>query len=169
MNFDSHPLQISKVTDHSQADALLQLMKRAMMLYAQEARIPLYRRDGSYTLTALNETRGDMVEAMNREDLLAANFNGEWVGSVRLVSDHELGKTLLTRFCVEPRYRSQGIGAELLETACSFLKEQGIREVYLYTAQENTRLLEFYKRHGFFLYSVNSGRPYPRVCLLRYL
>ncbi len=169
MRIDRDALVVVKVTDHSQADILLDLQKRAMMLYAQEAQIPLYRRDGSYFLASLNETRGDIMDAMDNEDLLAAKVADRWVGSVRLVSDFSLGKTLLTRYCVDPRYHSLGIGHELLEASFVFLKERGIREVYLYTAQNNQRLLDFYKRHQFFLYSVNSGRPYPKVCLLRYL
>ncbi len=169
MRIDQDALVVVKVTDHSQAEVLLDLQKRAMMLYAQEAQIPLYKRDGSYFLASLNETRGDIMDAMDNEDLLAARIGDRWVGSVRLVSDFSLGKTLLTRFCVDPRYHSLGIGHDLMEAACGFLKRQGIREVYLYTAQNNTRLLDFYKRHDFFLYSVNSGRPYPKVCLLRYL
>ncbi len=169
LRIDPDALTIVKVTDHDQADVLLELQQRAMMLYAQETRIPLYRRDGSYSLPSLNETRGDIIEAMDREDLLAARYQERWVGSVRLVSDQALGKTLLTRFSIDPRYHSLGIGSELMETACTFLKGQGIREVYLYTAQHNERLMAFYRRHQFFLYSVNSGRPYPKVCLLRYL
>lgn len=170
MDIDLNTLKIVKVTDHTQADILLQLMKRAMMQYAQEARIPLYRRDGSYTLSSLNEMRGDIIEAMDRDEFLGVRAeNEEWVASVRLVTDKEAEKALLTRFCVEPKYKSRGIGSMLLDVSADYLRKQGIKELYLYTAQENTKLMDFYKRHGFVLYSVNHGRPYPRVCLLRVL
>lgn len=169
MAIDLDAISIVKITDHSQADALLGLMKRAMMLYAQETRLPLYKKDGSYTLAALNETRGDIIDAMDSEDFLGVQYHGVWVASVRLVSDPRVGKSLLTRFCVEPKMQSQGLGSILLETACDYLRQQQIRELYLYTAQENSRLMDFYRRHRFVLYSVNQGRPYPKVCLLRTL
>lgn len=167
MDIDFNALSVVKVNDTAEADILLQLMKRAMMLYAQEAGIPLYRKDGSYTLAALNETRGDLIEAMRADDFLAVRQGREWLASVRMINDFDAQKSLLTRFCVEPNYKSQGIGSMLLNVACDYVKKKGIKEVYLYTAQENERLLKFYRRHGFILYSVNRGRPYPRVCLMK--
>ena len=129
----------------------------------------MYRRDGSYTLASLNETRGDLIEAMDKDDFLAVKNDGQWLASLRLINDFNAQKSLLTRFCVDPRWKSRGIGSMLINVAADYARDKGIRELYLYTAQKNTRLLDFYKRHGFMLYSVNSGRPYPRACLMREL
>lgn len=169
MDFDLNKLSVVRVNDPGEADILLDLMRRAMMLYAREAAIPLYNRDGSYTLTALNETRGDLVQSMKEDDFLAVTDGSRWLASLRLVSDPEAGKALLTRFCVDPSFKSRGIGSMLLGVSADYMRERGIRELYLYTARDNTRLLDFYKRHGFRLYSVNRGRPYPRVCMIKEL
>lgn len=169
MDIDLNELTVVKVTDPAEADTLLQLMKRAMMLYAQEAALPLYRKDGTFTLAALNETRGDLLDAMRNDDFLAVRYGDEWLASVRLITDTEAKKALLTRFCVEPRYKGQGIGSMLITVAADYVRKKGVQELYLYTAKENERLLNFYKRHGFILYSVNRGRPYPRVCMMKML
>lgn len=158
-----------RVTESSDADALLQLMKRSMMFYAQEAQIPLYRKNGSYTLAALNETRGDILEAIQSEDFFAVEYKSKIVASVRLVTDYDEQKSLLTRFSVEPKLRKTDFSSFLMKSAIYYLQSNGIREVYLYTAIENERMMEFYKEHKFQLYSVNNGRPYPKACLIRVL
>lgn len=166
---DLKQIRFVRIKNPDDAAKLLDLMKRAMMFYAQEAQLPLYRKDGTYYLSALNESRGDVIQAIRQEDFLAFQYHGSFIASARLVTDYKEKKSLLTRFSVDPKLHRSNVSEFFLDTLITYARNQGIDELYLYVAQENKRLMELLRSRNFLLYSVNSGRPYSKVCLIKTL
>jgi GNAT superfamily N-acetyltransferase len=50
---------------------------------------------------------------------------------------------------VNPEYRSQGIGAKLIETCEKWAKDQGFQKLYVSSYFKNTKAIMFYKKSGF--------------------
>lgn len=55
----------------------------------------------------------------------------------------------IVTFAVLPEYRGKHVSDELMDKAFSFLKENGIREVFLEVAVDNGHAIALYQRHGF--------------------
>ncbi len=72
---------------------------------------------------------------------------------------------LLTRFAVAQKFRASGIGAALVRTSFEYAALNDKKGIFLYTAVENSSLLNFYRSFGFQVQSVSSTRGYPRALL----
>lgn len=72
------------------------------------------------------------------------------VSLLNLVST-ALGKkvAMLEDMIVDPAYRGQGIGAMLLDHACSWARENGYGRITLLTDGDNVPAQRFYEAHGF--------------------
>lgn len=53
---------------------------------------------------------------------------------------------LIKEFCIDPNFQGKGFGKELLNEFSARLKENGIKEIYLFTSKEQSA---FYKKHDF--------------------
>ncbi len=167
MWINPNDVQFVLVRNGEDSEMLLDLMKRAMMFYAQEAQLPLYRRDGTYYLPALNETRGDILWAIENEEFLALMDHDQYLATCRLVSDYKRGKSLLTRFSVHPKLYKTNIAEIFLDRVIAYARKQGLQELYVYIAQSHKPLMDLFKSRNFMLYSINDGHPYPKVCLIK--
>lgn len=56
---------------------------------------------------------------------------------------------LLEDMIVDPAYRSQGIGSQLLQHAVSFVRDMGFGRITLLADKNNTNAVGFYKKNGF--------------------
>ncbi len=72
------------------------------------------------------------------------------VSLLNLVST-ALGKkvAMLEDMIVDPEWRGQGIGAMLLDHACSWARENGYGRITLLTDGDNVPAQRFYEAHGF--------------------
>lgn len=50
---------------------------------------------------------------------------------------------------VVPKYRSKGIGAEMVQKLLSLSKEKGFQKIYVSAYFDNAKTIEFYKKNGF--------------------
>ena len=55
----------------------------------------------------------------------------------------------IVTFAVLPAYRGKHVSDELMNTSFAFLKERGIREIFLEVAVDNEHAIALYRRHGF--------------------
>jgi len=78
---------------------------------------------------------------------------GNIIGMVSLLNmvSTALGKkvVMLEDMIIDPAYRSQGIGALLLEHACRWAREEGYGRATLLTDGDNIPAQHFYEAHGF--------------------
>jgi GNAT superfamily N-acetyltransferase len=64
-------------------------------------------------------------------------------------------ETVVSKYCevkdmgVTPKYRSQGIGAQLIEKCSAWAKEKGYQKLYVNSYFANSKAIAFYKRSGF--------------------
>ncbi|TLM99781.1 GNAT family N-acetyltransferase [bacterium] len=84
---------------------------------------------------------------------LVADQEGEVVGLISLlfyrVWFHPGGTALINELIVDRRYRSQGIGALLIDAAIKEARSRGMDEIEVGTEQENLGAQRFYRRCGF--------------------
>ncbi|WP_448587317.1 N-acetyltransferase family protein [Thermocrinis sp.] len=94
----------------------------------------LFRRDVAGVFVAVLD--GKKVGFIASDGNWFSKREGKVVGAI-----HEL--------VVLPEYRSMGVGKILLNRAIQYFKERGLDTAELWVGDENTRALEFYKKHGF--------------------
>ena len=118
------------------------------------------------TIDALKESAEDVAYDITHSDVFIAYMFGKPAGSIRIVKEED-GKTRITRFGVTSEYRRIGIGHELMKKVDEIMQTTHVKSAYLYTSLSNSRLIHFYKRHGYFLESVESTGDYPRAKLVK--
>jgi predicted N-acetyltransferase YhbS len=103
-----------------------------------------YNDFGADILTKVVQSRSSRK---NFPVVLVAKENNKVVGTVSLVAnDTDLRQDLypvITMFVVDPKYRGQGIGRELMEAILGFCKQK-FKRVFLITS-----LIGFYEKFGF--------------------
>jgi ribosomal protein S18 acetylase RimI-like enzyme len=89
---------------------------------------------------------------------LVAYAKNEPVGYL-LLKNMDLGDSsigLLMWGAVMPEFRGKHIGSELVETALTYFKANGIREVYSATTKDNIPSIKMLKRNNFKIISFNE-------------
>ncbi len=94
----------------------------------------LFRRDGAGVFVA--KVEGRKVGFVAVDGNWFSKREGRVVGAI-----HEL--------VVLPNYRNRSIGKRLLESAIEYFKEKNLPLAELWVGDENSRAIEFYKKHGF--------------------
>lgn len=118
------------------------------------------------TIDALEESVEDIERDIATGFVFIAFINNKPAGSFRILFDDE-NTARIARFGVTTEFRRIGVGNQLIYHAETILKEEGVKEVYLFTALNNKRLLHFYRRHKYFLDSVEGTGSYPRAKLVK--
>ena len=77
--------------------------------------------------------------------IATAESDGATVGMCRVISDGVL-HAFITEMIVEPEWRAQGVGAELLEFTIAAIRERDIKDIQLFAAEGRA---DFYLRNGF--------------------
>lgn len=81
----------------------------------------------------------------NTISVTARNYEDELIGYLRILTDHAYIYYILD-VMVNPKYRNNGIGAELVSLAVNRCKDQGFIKIFL-TAIPGTE--KFYEKFGF--------------------
>ncbi len=94
------------------------------------------------------------------ERVWIAELDGRPVGSVMCVRDAAPGTARLRLLLVEPEARGHGIGDLLVSACVDFAREQGYRELVLWTNDVLRAARGIYQRHGFVLTSERPHRSF---------
>lgn len=94
------------------------------------------------------EGRMQAVFRKGRFAIFAAVDGGRYAGYC--IASAEKGRGEVDSLFVDPARRGQGIGARLMRVALDWLDEKGCAEIYLYVAEGNESVLEYYRRFGFY-------------------
>lgn len=109
---------------------------------------PVYGWDERYELH-LAEVVSALLKGLGpREAFWVAERDGRLLGCVGLVRDNDDQARLRLMF-VEPEARGLGIGRRLAERAVSFARENGYREILLWTVSVMTEARSLYAALGF--------------------
>ena len=150
------------------------LIRRAMTVYARNSGI-------SSQLESLEERLEDIEDSIRNHYVMVAENRDGLVGTVRLIwpakselrdADMNLDpeKTAwFSRFAVMPELQAAGTGRLLYQAAEAYLADNGVRNILLYTALNNQRLVTFYQGRGFALLSSENKRGYARGLFIKQL
>jgi len=120
----------------------------------------------SKQIAAQTETVDDITTDIEKGTVLVATMYGRPAGTLRILDEGD-GMGHITRFGVSSEFRKIGVGHELMKKADEIMQTHKMKSAYLFTALSNSRLLHFYRRHGFYLDSVDGSDDYPRAKLVK--
>lgn len=156
------------------AEAVMALIRRAMTVYARNSGI-------SGQLESLAESIEEIIDSIRDHYVMIAENRDGIVGTVRLImpSEKQLPVSALnldpaqtawfSRFAVVPELQSAGAGRLLYQSAEAYLADNGAKNILLYTALTNHRLVAFYQGRGFSLLSSENNRGYERGLFVKHL
>ncbi|MDR3292953.1 MAG: GNAT family N-acetyltransferase [Clostridiales bacterium] len=143
------------------ADAIYDITKRAFALYVDNLH-------AEYSLSAMTETREDILKDIEKNRVYAAEKNGKLLGSLRIarLSDDV---AYLYRFAVDTNEHNKGVGAELLAYAVEECKKEGFAVIALHTNSKYYKLARYYYGMNFYVHSTDFSRGYIRALFLKEL
>ncbi|WP_338729114.1 GNAT family N-acetyltransferase [Haladaptatus sp. DJG-WS-42] len=111
---------------------------------------------GSHLFAAANRDtiRAALMRFIVADKLIVARENDSIIGFVMFdVEDgmyqQDVTRGIVMNIYVEPSFRGQGIGSELLAAAEEQLRDAGAETVALDVMAANTDAIRFYERHGY--------------------
>ncbi|WP_123534268.1 GNAT family N-acetyltransferase [Halosimplex salinum] len=120
----------------------------------------------SHVLAERNESvvADELTRHAVTDRLVVATADGDIVGFVMYTLDRGSYEMDVTQGVVEnlyvvPKYRNEGVGGELLETAERRLDGLGADTVVLEAMAENLEARRFYRRHGYDSHRVQLEKP----------
>ena len=140
-------LEMKKAT-LADTETVLEITRDAFDRYVRKSRI-------TSQIDALIETAEEVANDIENSVVYIAYMFGKPAGSIRIITEDD-GVARITRFGVTSEYRRIGIGHELMKKVDEIMQTTRMKSAYLYTSLSNSRLIHFYKRHGYFLESVDS-------------
>ncbi len=92
--------------------------------------------------------------------VIAAEDDGKIVGiCMGYANDEAYGRAYLGTLGVSERYRSLGVGSELIDAMLVFARNRKMKYIGLHAHRDNLGAIRFYQRKGFVL-SEDSHKPY---------
>lgn len=80
------------------------------------------------------------------ESIILAEDDDKLIGTVFIIYDP--WNSCVYHLGVQPDYRNRGIANKLMDKAEERLKARGINEITLFVEEENSKVVEFYKKRG---------------------
>ena len=116
---------------------------------------------GDRNRTAVRET---VVQRVVAENVRIARTDRRIVGFVMVTIDsgrYEQAETrgIVENIFVEPAYRNQGIGSELLNAGEELLREAGADILALEAMADNESARQFYRAHGYAPHRIELEKP----------
>ena len=100
--------------------------------------------------------RGELVDVLEGPALVAT-VAGRAVGIVSWMVDAAGAAAEVRALLVTPDARQQGVGRMLIDAAVGALREQGIRQAWLVTTNDNLAALALYQKAGWRLSALRAG------------
>lgn len=139
--------------------SIQEITQEAFQKYAEMAGL-------DQSIAALKETPEDILYDMEHKYVFVAFLDKVPVGSVR-VELQENNTAYLTRFGVRLDYQNSGIGKALINVVDRFMKQDGVKKIYLHTASKVASLIRFYYARGFYIDSTSKDKGYIRALLMK--
>jgi ribosomal protein S18 acetylase RimI-like enzyme len=116
---------------------------------------------GDRNRTAVRET---VVQRVVAENVLVARADRRTVGFVMVTIDsgryeQDERRGIIENIFVEPTYRNQGIGSELLGSAEDRLRRSGADILALEAMADNEAARQFYRAHGYSPHRIELEKP----------
>lgn len=136
--------QTSVVIRPLQCGDLGQIARRHAMLYREEQSW-----DQGFEL-AVMQVMAEFLQNSPSEQQAGwvAEVNGEFAGCIFAMHEAE-GVARLRCLLVEPKFRSHGLGNQLIEQCLTFCRQHDYRQVVLWTCDALVQARKLYARHGF--------------------
>lgn len=140
-------ITIRKFSESDSVSELVSLLHRA---YKQLADMGLY-----FVATYIKEE--EMQGFIDRGECFVAEHDGRLIGTILLYprgkNTPEIYKRddllVFGKFAVEPEYQCKGVGGMLMDFIEKYVKEKGIKELALDTAEEAQHLIDYYSKRGY--------------------
>jgi GNAT superfamily N-acetyltransferase len=134
----------------SKTDSIFELTSLLHRAYKRLADMGLY-----FVATYISED--DMQGFVDRGECFVADMNGKIVGTILLYPRGKNSPEIYQRddlivfgkFAVEPELQCKGIGGMLMDYIEKYVKEKGIKELALDTAEQAQHLVDYYSKRGY--------------------
>lgn len=116
--------------------------------------------DKSTKLENAQSYKNELLETIGKQhgELLVAKKENTIVGLVAwfLEEEYEFDEPYgyISDIVVSEKYRGQGIGQELLDTAISHIKDTDVKSIHIGVLLANSETKDFYTKNGFAEYSI---------------
>ena len=80
---------------------------------------------------------------------LIAKHNNQIAGYVLLITSHRHNTGRIYSIAVSPQHRGKGIGEMLLDEAMKFVRNTGLKGIFLEVRTDNDAAISLYKKKGF--------------------
>lgn len=98
---------------------------------------------------------GKTFDVFGGENLVAETDEGDFAGLISLALDRgELAVILLS---VYPGHQGSGVGSALVDAAVAVAASKGVSSLKVATTNDDIPALDFYQRHGFAIYAIETG------------
>jgi len=96
-----------------------------------------------------DDSPSQIASYKNLGEILVATIDGNIVGQALMVKIDEPGTYEIKSLAVDEKWRSQGIGASLIQASCAHCRQLQAKSVLVATAAASIPALKFYQRQGF--------------------
>lgn len=108
---------------------------------------PILQDGGHFDDVWDRQSHWDAKSKQTPESILVAERDGEILGCILIIRDK--WTSFIFRLAVKKKYRSQGIGSELMKTAEKQLQQSGEDEVAIFVNEDDEALHEYYQKRGY--------------------
>lgn len=100
----------------------------------------------------------ELADRLQKNDglYLAGEDDGRLIAFLDMPRERWRNTALISNLYVEQKFRRRGIGAELINRAAAWAKEQNIRAIWLETQSNNFPACQFYRVCGFELCGIDD-------------
>lgn len=146
-NINLKNITIRKFSEKDSISELVSLLHRA---YKKLADMGLY-----FVATYISEE--DMQKFIDKGECFVAVENGKIIGTILIYPKGKNTPEIYNRddievfgkFAVEPMYQCMGVGGMLMNYIENYVKEKGIKELALDTAEQAQHLIDYYSKRGY--------------------
>ncbi len=89
-----------------------------------------------------------------------ALYNNQVAGTIALINENEGYE--LSKMAVSPKFQGLKIGQQLMQYCIDFAKDQGWKELLLYSNTKLENAIYIYRKYGFIEVPVQANSPYER-------
>ncbi|MDZ4655118.1 MAG: GNAT family N-acetyltransferase [Coriobacteriia bacterium] len=97
---------------------------------------------------------GRTFDVLSSENLVAET-NGTFAGLISLALDR--GELAIVLLSVYPGHQGSGVGSALVGAAAERARAKGVASLKAATTNDDIPALDFYQRHGFAIYEIETG------------
>jgi GNAT superfamily N-acetyltransferase len=134
----------------SEKDSISELTSLLHRAYKRLADMRLF-------FAATNISEDEMQGFIDRGECFVADMGGKIIGTILLYPREDNTPELYKRddvivfgkFAVESEYQCKGIGGMLMDYIEKYVKEKGIKELALDTAEQAQHLIDYYSKRGY--------------------